>query len=363
MPYMMHALFTPYMYAGPYDPDGSCLELGGMPVWDDACIVHAMTASQCSQAGGTAVRRAQTQTECAEIQGCFDEDWGVNTAVGQSSCTNADTCDPERYEWKNLLKWTPGVWVDSKMTSAGIHWKARALEKQNVWSNKVSMDSLSELIDQVMLCVTHVMCVSVCVCTHTHTHTHTNTNTRTHSLTHRRTHALPPSLTPPTHTRTRTRTHTLSLTHSLSLSPSLFLSPSHTQARYSMAAEAFKTEFKCENEPLYAILEKVACACGTVKTAVCAGLIEVVPAASISSQTLFSDVETQHITTALGMGEGGMYACLCVGRGGDVWLYSCVCVCTGYIHAEVYGSYTHIYHICACVCACMFAFVCMCVRV
>jgi hypothetical protein len=145
---------------------------------------------------------------------------GFNTAVSQAHCTNRNICDPDQYEWKNVLEWTPGVWHPSKMMSAGIDWKERALEKKNVWGKKVSMDSLYMLIQDAL---------------------------------------------------------------------------------YSMAAEAYKTEFMCKNEPLYAVLEKVACACGSGRSSTaCDGVLERAQSVLVASQTLFLNVETQHLTTAVG---------------------------------------------------------------
>jgi len=177
-----------------------------------------MEASACSAAGGTAVQRAETQTECTRFKGCFDENMGFNTAVSQAQCTNRDICDPDQYEWKNVLEWTPGVWYPSKMMPA--HWKQRELEKKNVWGKKVSMDSLNMIIG-----------------------------------------------------------------NSLS----------------AMAAEAYKTEFMCKNEPLYAVLEKVACACGSGRSSTaCDGVLERAQSVPIVTQTLFLTAETQHLTTAVG---------------------------------------------------------------
>lgn len=182
--------------------------------------MHNMEASACSAAGGSAVKRAESQTECTRFKGCFDENMGFNTAVSQAQCTNRDICDPDQYEWKNVLEWTPGVWHLSKMTSAGIHWKARALEKKNVWGKKVSMDSLSMLINDAL---------------------------------------------------------------------------------YSMAAEAYTAEFMCTNEPLYAVLEKVACACGSGRSsALCDGVLQRAQSVTIVEQTLFINGQTQHLTTAVG---------------------------------------------------------------
>jgi hypothetical protein len=182
--------------------------------------VHNMEASACSAAGGSAVVRAETQAECTRFRGCFDRNMGFNTAVSQAHCTNRNICDPDQYEWKNVLEWTPGVWHPSKMMSAGIHWKERALEKKNVWGKKVSMDSLYMLIQDAL---------------------------------------------------------------------------------YSMAAEAYKTEFMCKNEPLYAVLEKVACACGSGRSSTaCEGVLERAPSVPIVTQTIFLNAETQHLTTAVG---------------------------------------------------------------
>jgi hypothetical protein len=182
--------------------------------------VHNMEASACSAAGGSAVKRAETQAECTRFKGCFDENMGFNTAVSQAPCTNRDICDPDQYEWKSVLEWTPGVWDVSRMTSAGIRWKARALEKKNVWGKKVSMDSLNMLIGDAV---------------------------------------------------------------------------------YSMAAEAYKTEFMCANEPLYAVLEKVACACGSERSSeACNGVLERAQSVLVVEQTLFLNVDTQHLKTAVG---------------------------------------------------------------
>ena len=145
---------------------------------------------------------------------------GINTAVSQAQCTDRNICDPDQYEWKNVLEWTPGVWHPSKMTSAGIQWKKRELEKKNQWGKRVSMESLNILIQDAL---------------------------------------------------------------------------------YSIAAEAYKTEFICKNEPLYGVLEKVACACGSGRSSTeCDGVLEQAQSVPIVTQTLFLNAETQHLTTAVG---------------------------------------------------------------
>jgi hypothetical protein len=275
--------------------------------------VHNMEASACSAAGGSAVQRAETQTECTRLKGCFDENMGVNTAVSQAQCTNRDICDPDQYEWKNVLEWTPGVWHVSKMTSAGIRWKARALEKNNVWGSKVSMDSLSMLIEDAL---------------------------------------------------------------------------------YSMAAEAYKTEFMCANEPLYAVVEKVACACGSGRSSTaCDGVLERAQSVLVASQTLFLNVETQHLTTAVGSvvissksikasvkRETSSISCSdfeiirnaqgqVVGQliGDGIAIEVCVCLCLIYIyiyiHTHTHILYIYIYIVCVCVFDIYIYIYCVCVCV
>ena len=72
-------------------------------------------------------------------------------------------------------------------------------------------------------------------------------------------------------------------------------------AGYSLAAEAFKTEFLCENEPLASVLEKVACACGSdgSNTGVCEGVLEKVPSGTVITQTLFATVKKQTLKSGM----------------------------------------------------------------
>jgi len=72
-------------------------------------------------------------------------------------------------------------------------------------------------------------------------------------------------------------------------------------AGYSMAAEAFKTEFMCQNEPTYAILEKVVCACGSGRnSSECDGVLSKPVIFPVATQTLFAGSETRHLKTAVG---------------------------------------------------------------
>lgn len=144
----------------------------------------------------------------------------INTAVDEAQCRNPDVCDPDQYQWKNVLSWKNGVWYPSQMVTAGIHWKERKLEKKNVWGKRVSIDSLYNLVED---------------------------------------------------------------------------------AGYSMAAEAFKTEFMCENEPTYSILEKVVCACGSGRnSSECDGVLSKPVISPVATETLFAGSETRHLKTTVG---------------------------------------------------------------
>ena len=100
--------------------------------------MHNMEASACSAAGGSAVKRAETQAECTRFKGCFDENMGFNTAVSQAPCTNRDICDPDQYEWKSVLEWTPGVWDVSNDVGGHSLESARTREEKCVGEKGVN---------------------------------------------------------------------------------------------------------------------------------------------------------------------------------------------------------------------------------
>ena len=72
-------------------------------------------------------------------------------------------------------------------------------------------------------------------------------------------------------------------------------------AGYSMAAEAFKTEFMCLNEPTLGILDKVVCACGSGRSSSeCDGVLSKPVISPVVTATLFAGGETRHLKTAVG---------------------------------------------------------------
>lgn len=79
-------------------------------------------------------------------------------------------------------------------------------------------------------------------------------------------------------------------------------------AVYALAAEAYKAEFLCEMEPMYAILRKVACACGGDRETgsaaqACEGLYTTVSKTPVAKQTVFiasNDDEEKTVTSPAG---------------------------------------------------------------
>jgi hypothetical protein len=67
-------------------------------------------------------------------------------------------------------------------------------------------------------------------------------------------------------------------------------------AGYAMAAEAYKAEFLCQMEPLYAILERISCACSSDRNKYsqeCTEVFDKITSSTILSETLFADTEMQ----------------------------------------------------------------------
>ena len=73
------------------------------------------------------------------------------------------------------------------------------------------------------------------------------------------------------------------------------------EAGYALAAEAFKAEFNCKMEPLYDILEQVACACSADRASdKCLNVVGKIGASTVASQTLFLNVDESTLKTAVG---------------------------------------------------------------
>jgi len=73
------------------------------------------------------------------------------------------------------------------------------------------------------------------------------------------------------------------------------------EAGYALAAEAFKTEFNCHMEPLYDILEQVACACSADRASdKCLRVVGKVITSTVASQTVFLNDNEKTIKTAVG---------------------------------------------------------------
>jgi len=73
------------------------------------------------------------------------------------------------------------------------------------------------------------------------------------------------------------------------------------EAGYALAAEAFKTEFNCHMEPLYDILEQVACACSADRASdKCLRVVGKVITSTVALQTVFLNDNEKTIKTAVG---------------------------------------------------------------
>ena len=75
------------------------------------------------------------------------------------------------------------------------------------------------------------------------------------------------------------------------------------RAGYSLMAEAYKTEFKCQIEPVYKVLELVACACASDSaqySAACDDTFVSIPSSTVAVQTLWTNIEVQTLSTAVG---------------------------------------------------------------
>jgi hypothetical protein len=182
--------------------------------------VQSICAADCDAHSGTAVQRAETQGECMSLdrQGCFDLNMNMVTAVDKASCSDPNICDPDQFMWKPILEWTRGYWQPSAMVSDGISWSDRKLVPKNKWNRVISWETFSDVVYDAG----YLFCLSAARISADGCSSHAN------------------------------------LPFALSLSPlSDSFSPLPPLCRYSMAAEAFTTEFKCQMEPLHAILRTI----------------------------------------------------------------------------------------------------------